>query len=76
MIMEYETDTMVFDYITNTQSDTISHSKTQIDIQEDQPNKGAPKKSMIQQTLLLLLQSYAYTIKRSLSLDESTTEEI
>jgi len=35
----HKKDTMVSDYITNTQLDTIIHSKTQIDIQEDQPNR-------------------------------------
>jgi len=43
---------MVSDYVTNTQSDTIIHSKTQTDFQEDQLNKRAPKKLMTQHTLL------------------------
>jgi len=43
------------DYVTNTQSDTIILSKTQINIQEDQPNKRAPKKPMIQRTLQIML---------------------
>jgi len=71
MIMEREKDTMVSDNIINTQPDTITYSKIQTDIEEDQSNKGALKKSMIQQ---ILLQSYAYTRKRSRSLSESTSE--
>jgi len=53
--MGHEKDTRVSDKVTNTQPYTITYSKTLTDIQEDQPNKGATKKSMIQQTLL---QSY------------------
>jgi len=49
--MEHEKDIRVSDKLTNTQPDTITYSKTQIDIQEDQPNKEAIKKPMIQQTL-------------------------
>jgi len=60
---------MISDYITNIQSDATIHNKT--DIQENQPNKGASKKPMIQQALLL---KYIYTKKRSLSLSESTIE--
>jgi len=67
----YEKDIRISDKITNTQPDTTTYSKTITDIQEDQPNKGATKKSMIQQTLL---QSYAYTRKRSCSLGESISE--
>jgi hypothetical protein len=39
--------------VTNTQSDTIIHNKTQTDIhgQEEQLNKRAPKKPIIQQIL-------------------------
>jgi len=71
MIEGYEKDTRISDKVTNTQPDTITYSKTLTDIQEDQSNKGATKKSMIQQTLL---QSYAYIKKRSRSLGESTSE--
>jgi len=31
---------MVPDYVTNTQTDTTTHNKTQTDKQEDQSNKG------------------------------------
>jgi len=71
MIMGHEKDTRVSDNVTNIQPDTITYSKTLTDIQEDQPNKEATEKPMIQQTLL---QSYAYTRKRSRSLDKSTSE--
>jgi len=45
MIMD-EKDIMVSDYVTNTQSDIIIHSKTQTDVQENQSNKRASKKSI------------------------------
>jgi len=64
MIIGRKKDIMVSDYITNAQTNTITHSKTQINKQEDQPSKGVLKKSMIQQTLF---QSYAYIKKRSRS---------
>jgi len=35
---------IVSEYITNAQTDTIIHNKTQTDKQEEQPNKGIPKK--------------------------------
>jgi len=57
MIMGREKNTMMPDYVhklcrytTNAQTDTITHNKIQTDKQEDQSNKGVPKKSMIQQT--------------------------
>jgi len=57
--------------VTNTQTDTITYSKTQTDKQENQSNKKIPKKSMIQQTPL---QSNAYIRKRLRSLGESTSD--
>jgi len=56
MIMDVK---RVSDCITNTQLDTIIHSKTQTDIhrQEQQLNKEVPKKFMIQQ---ILFQSYLH----------------
>jgi len=60
MIVGYKKDIRVSDNVTNTQSDTIIYSKTQRDIQENQPNKGVTKKSMIQQ---ILFQIYTYSRK-------------
>ncbi|KAH0945846.1 hypothetical protein HN011_000668 [Eciton burchellii] len=46
MIMGRETGTLESECVTNTQSDTIIHNKTQTDIyeQEEQFNNGVPKK--------------------------------
>jgi len=43
MIMEREKDTMISDNIINAQPHNITYSKTQTDIQEDQPNKRVLK---------------------------------
>jgi len=60
MIMGCEKNTMMSYYITNTQLDTIIHSKILTDIQEENKAKQgqAFKKSMNK-----LLQDYAYTKK-------------
>jgi len=45
MIMGREKNTRISDKVTNTQLDIITYSKTQTDIQEDQPNGRAIKKT-------------------------------
>jgi len=45
MIVGCEKNKRLSDKVTNTQPDTITYSKTQTDIQEDQPNKRAIKKT-------------------------------
>jgi len=45
MIIGCEKNKRLSDKVTNTQPDTITYSKTQTDIQEDQPNKRAIKKT-------------------------------
>jgi uncharacterized membrane protein YgcG len=48
MITRRETGTLVSECVTNTQSDIIIHNKIQSDIHEqEQFNKGIPKKPMI-----------------------------
>jgi hypothetical protein len=71
--MRRETGTLEAKCATNAYSDTITRNKTQIDTQgqQEQLNKEALKKPIKQQ---ILLQSYTYTRKRSLSLGESTTK--